>query len=114
MTGGLQEQVTDGENWFGVGVEPCSKAVIGSQNVPYIYEDRISEEDIVNAMLKMYKMSKKERNKLGKLGQKHVKENYSFKTFSKKWPELLLDIHERHGSWENRKNHKSWHLLEVK
>jgi glycogen synthase len=25
MTGGLQEQVTDGENWFGVGIEPTSK-----------------------------------------------------------------------------------------
>jgi len=114
MTGGLQEQVTDGENWFGVGVEPSSKAVIGSQNVPYIYEDRVSEENIVNAMLKMYKMSKTERNKLGKLGQKHVKENYSFKTFGKQWSELLLDVHERYGSWENRKNYKSWHLLEVK
>ena len=25
MTGGLQEQVTDGENWFGYGIEPASK-----------------------------------------------------------------------------------------
>ena len=36
MTGGLQEQVTDGENWFGVGIEPSSKSVIGSQEIPYI------------------------------------------------------------------------------
>ncbi len=33
MTGGLQEQVTNGEEWFGVGIEPASKAVIGSQEV---------------------------------------------------------------------------------
>jgi glycosyltransferase involved in cell wall biosynthesis len=26
MTGGLQEQVTDGENWFGIGIEPCFKS----------------------------------------------------------------------------------------
>ena len=45
MTGGLQEQVTDGENWFGVGIEPSSKAIIGSQEVPYIYEDRLNKED---------------------------------------------------------------------
>ena len=31
MTGGMQEQVTDGEQWFGVGLEPTSKAIIGSQ-----------------------------------------------------------------------------------
>ena len=47
MTGGLQEQVTDGENWFGIGIEPTSKAVIGSQEVPYICEDRVSKEDFI-------------------------------------------------------------------
>ena len=113
MTGGLQEQVTDGEDWFGIGLEPISKAIIGSQAVPYIYEDRLSEEDVVNAMIKMYKMKKAERNKLGKLGCKHVKKNYNFDTFNEKWPKLLLDIHERFGSWENRKNYNAWHLLEV-
>ncbi len=34
MTGGLQEQVTDGKNWFGVGIEPFSTAVIGAQDNP--------------------------------------------------------------------------------
>ena len=28
MTGGLQEQVTDGKSWFGIGLEPDSKAII--------------------------------------------------------------------------------------
>ncbi len=47
MTGGLQEQVTDGEgNWFGMGIQPSSKAIIGSQQVPWIYEDRISGKKI--------------------------------------------------------------------
>ena len=49
MTGGLQEQVTDGEEWFGIGIEPTSKSVIGSQDVPFIYEDRISKEDVIAA-----------------------------------------------------------------
>ena len=40
MTGGLQEQVTNGKEWFGWGIQPASKAVIGSLQVPYIYEDR--------------------------------------------------------------------------
>ena len=44
MTGGLQEQVTDGEEWFGIGLEPCSKAIIGSQEIPYIREDRLNKE----------------------------------------------------------------------
>ena len=107
MTGGLQEQVTDGENWFGIGIEPCSKAVIGSQQVPYIYEDRISKEDFLNAMLEMYKKTPEERTELGKLGQQHVKKNYNFEDFSKQWVEIMTSIHENHGSWDNRKKYKN-------
>ena len=65
MTGGLQEQVTDGENWFGVGIEPSSKSVIGSMSVPYIYEDRISKDDFVAALEKIFYMSKEDRKQLG-------------------------------------------------
>ena len=66
MTGGLQEQVTDGnDNWYGVGIQPSSKAVIGSQDVPYIYEDRISKEDFIEALEIMYNSSEEERKKWG-------------------------------------------------
>ena len=40
LTGGMQEQVTDGKKWFGYGIKPVSKSVIGSLQVPYIYEDQ--------------------------------------------------------------------------
>ena len=65
MTGGLQEQVTDGKEWFGIGIEPASKAIIGSQHVPYIYEDRISKEDFIAALHKMYNMSAKRKTRVG-------------------------------------------------
>ena len=34
MTDGLREQVTDGKSWFGIGLEPDSKAIIGHNNYP--------------------------------------------------------------------------------
>ena len=113
MTGGLQEQVTDGENWFGIGIEPSSKALIGSQQVPYIFEDRISEEDVINAMEKMYSMSKEEREKLGEAGRQHVHKNYSFEGYQKKWIEVLDSVHEKHGSWENRKSYSQWTVNKI-
>jgi len=113
MTGGLQEQVTDGEEYFGVGIEPSSKAIIGSQDVPWIYEDRISKQDFIDALLKLYNMDKKEREELGMRGRQHVLKNYSFEQFNRSWVEAVDDIFEKHGSWETRKNYKSWHLLEV-
>tara|TARA_R110000824_G_scaffold340370_3_gene526886 strand:- start:1518 stop:2771 length:1254 start_codon:yes stop_codon:yes gene_type:complete len=113
MTGGLQEQVTDGENWFGIGIEPTSKAVIGSQDIPYIYEDRINENDFVDALEKIYNMSKEERQKLGDMGRDHVLKNYNFKNFQISWQALIKDITEKFGSWENRKGYKTWELTEV-
>jgi len=114
MTGGLQEQVTDGKNWFGVGIEPNSKAIIGSQEVPYIYEDRITKNDFINALLKIYELTREQRKEIGLLGRKHVEENYNFENYSARWPELLEQIHENYGSWKTRKNYKSWQLIEVR
>ena len=113
MTGGLQEQVTDGEEWFGIGIEPCSKAIIGSQEIPYIREDRLNKEQFIEAMTEFYNMSAEERKGLGEKGQEHVKNNYGFEKFQQKWVEIMLEVHEKHGSWETRKNYKPWQLLEL-
>jgi starch synthase len=113
MTGGLQEQVTDGEKWFGIGLEPDSKALIGSQQVPYIFEDRLSEEQVVGALKKMYEMSAEDRKKLGAEGRQHVLDNYSFEDYKKNWIEVIDRVYEEHGSWENRKKYQSWQLIKI-
>ncbi len=108
MTGGLQEQVTDGKEWFGVGIEPAAKAVIGGQDIPYIYEDRLNKNDFIQACLKIYSMSDEERGEMGKRGRAHVMKNYNFDQYGERWIEIMTNIHEKHGSWENRKNHVNW------
>jgi glycosyltransferase involved in cell wall biosynthesis len=113
MTGGLQEQVTDGENWFGIGLEPASKALIGSQTVPYIYEDRLSEEQVVGALVKLYEMSEEERMHMSALGVEHVRKNYNFKTFQEQWLDLIGSTIKEKGSWDTRKGYKSWQIKEI-
>ena len=113
MTGGLQEQVTDGENWFGIGLEPTSKAIIGSQEIPYIYEDRLSQEVVVGALKKMHNMSKEDRFALGKAGREHVLNNYSPQQYASRWEEVFDRVIEQEGSWGTRKGYKTWELLEV-
>ena len=114
MTGGLQEQVTDGENWFGIGLEPVSKTIIGSQEVPYIHEDRLNKEDFLDALRTMYNMSPEERQALGAAGREHVIKNYNFEDFNERWIELMDHVYEKYGSWSNRKNYKSWTFEEAK
>jgi hypothetical protein len=110
MTGGLQEQITDGENTFGIAIEPSSKSVVGSQTVPYIYEDRVSKEDFLAALHKIYNMTKEERRHLGALGREHVLKNYSLESYQKKWDETLTGIHDELGSWDTRKKYKAWEI----
>ena len=87
--------------------------MIGSQQVPYIFEDRIAESDVLEALEKMYDMKKEDREKLGEEGRAHVNKNYSFEGYQKKWVEVLDDVHERHGSWEDRKNYSPWTLSKI-
>ena len=113
MTGGLQEQVTNGHDWFGWGIQPASKAVIGSLQVPYIYEDRISQEDFEKALTSAMKASKKAYKKMATEGMKHVAEKYNFENFEREWVKTMDEFIERNGSWETREGYERWHLLEV-
>jgi glycosyltransferase involved in cell wall biosynthesis len=113
MTGGLQEQVTDGTDWFGWGIQPASRSIIGSLQVPYIYEDRISQEDFHNTLKKALNISPKAYKKMSIKGRDHVNKNYSFQTYKNNWVKLMDDVIERHGSWGNRKIYNRWHFMEV-
>ena len=116
LTGGLQDQITDGKNQFGIGIEPSSKAIIGSQDVPYIYEDRISKKDFIDALRTMYEMSPADRSKVGLLGREFTLNNFNFQQFGQRWVNLLEEVHENFGSWnhpEGRKNYKGWEHVEL-
>ena len=113
MTGGLQEQVTDGKHWFGIGLQPDSKAVIGSQDVPYIYEDRLNGKKVSAAFRDMaFGFTAEEREALGRAGREHVIKNYNFQDFNQSWVNTMLWVHEQEGSWETRE-YKNYRLLEV-
>ena len=101
MTGGLQEQVV-GEDTYGVPLFPVAKAIIGSQSVPYIYEDRVSKDHFKSALSNMYDLGVDARLEMGIKGAQHVQKNYNFNDFSQKWVDLMLEVHEKEGSWDTR------------
>lgn len=102
MTGGMQEQVTDGKEFFGIGIEPKVKTLVGTQQVPFIYEDRVAMDDVVDALDKIYNMSHSERSELGRKGREYLLKNYNWDEYNKFWPEYLKKTHEECGSWPNK------------
>ena len=71
-------------------------------------EDRINEDDFVNALEEMLNKTDKQRRKLGALGRKHVEKNYSFEQLEKSWVEFMDEVLEENGSWDTRKGYKTW------
>ena len=105
MTGGLQDQATDGERFFGKGIYPASKAIIGSQEVPYIYEDRLNEDDFVNALKEIYDLSEEDRLQLRTDCAAWARDRFNFDNFVESWDNLFTKIYEEKGSWETRQGH---------
>jgi len=113
MTGGLQEQITNGKEFFGIPLLPSSKSVIGSQDVPYIYEDRINKDQFISALSKIYDMGDVERRKMGMSGRKHVETNYNFQTFKNTWISFMDEIYQKQGSWGDRQGYNGIRFMEV-
>jgi glycosyltransferase involved in cell wall biosynthesis len=111
-TGGLQDQIRNGENVYGVEIVPSSRAVIGSQDVPYIYEDRISNIQFVGALDVFTNIPKQQREIIGQAGRQHVINNFSFDNFISQWDKIFTDTYNSKGSWPNRA-YKGWELKEI-
>ena len=58
-------------------------------------------------------MNKEERKKLGSMGREHVLTNYNYDQYCSKWVEIIDNVCDKYGSWENRKNYQAWSFSKV-
>jgi glycosyltransferase involved in cell wall biosynthesis len=109
VTGGLQDQCgfkyTD-EDYIKIGtlhdkekygsephgswvvpVWPSSININGSVATPYIFDDRVNDNEVADAIMKVYKWSKKERKKRGLEGREWAIKNLSSKIMCDKMVE---------------------------
>lgn len=95
-TGGLQDQPVDDEgNVFGALIEPATKSLTGSQEIPYIFDDRCSDEDVLDALRKMYNMTWEERKDMGLEARKWVEKAFSIGRMVGLWDEALTKYIEK-------------------
>ncbi len=103
-TGGLTRQVVDhrdgSEN--GVALDIKSKTLVGSQGVPYIYEDYSSVEDAADAILKLYQMPEEEKNALSEKVKSYVTDEFHMDTTISRWDETLTKLCDE---WEEGKRY---------
>jgi len=96
-TGGLTRQVIDHRNGTenGVAIKPAVRALVGSQAVPYIYEDHVSNEDAAAAIVKIYSMSVEEREALGEKARQYALTQFRLEDTVRRWDETLSDTIEK-------------------
>lgn len=90
-TGGLTRQVENihTKEHNGIALEPEAKNLVGSQMVPYIFEDHISNETVANAFLKMYEFGEEKRKELGNKAREYALSEYNMKNVTKMWDETM-------------------------
>jgi len=90
-TGGLQDQNYDEATGkeFGVSILPKTKSLTGSQQIPYIFDCRCTDEDMLNAYLRMYNMPKEEREELGKQCAAHARNLFKIDNMIKSWDNAI-------------------------
>jgi len=104
-TGGLTRQVVNHEDNTenGVALDIVQKTLVGSQSVPYIYEDYASCEDAAMGMMKLFSMNDYEKNILSDKVLKYAKEEFSLQKTIDMWHNSML---ETYHNWKNKR--KSW------
>jgi glycosyltransferase involved in cell wall biosynthesis len=104
-TGGLTRQVVDhrdgSENGIALPVE--FQTCVGSQIVPYIYEDYVANNTVADAIEKMYRMDPEARKNLGQKARSYVQSEFSYQDVIDRWHETLNETIE---NWKTR--YKSW------
>lgn len=109
-TGGMTRQVEDHETGeqYGVALPVEMQKLTGSQTVPYICDDLVSNETVSRALLKMFEMTPDARRALGLRAREHALKNYSFEEMISNWDSLLMDTIE---NWRARR--RSWRHVEI-
>ena len=107
-TGGLTKQVMNDDGTYnGIGLDVEVRNLVGSQVVPYIYEDHVANKTLANAYMQMYEFGPEKRKLLGLKAYEHAQKNYNINNMIRAWDAGLSDLI---GLWntDRDKIYKPW------
>lgn len=106
-TGGLARQVVDYRDGSqnGIALDPDARDLVGSQMVPYIFEDHVNNNKVAGALLQMYEFGPTERAALGQKARDYALSEFSRTKMVSDWNKTLMNTIE---TW--RSNYTPWEL----
>jgi glycosyltransferase involved in cell wall biosynthesis len=111
-TGGLSRQVVDhrDETENGVALDIKIKTLVGSQTVPFIYEDYADVDEAAEGIYTLYSKSEKEKSELSKKVYRYASEEFSLQKTVDMWHETMLDTIK---NYKENKDRKAWKCIEL-
>ena len=109
-TGGLTRQAVDHRDGShnGVALDVELKTLVGSQSVPYIYEDYVSCDSIAQGMMKLFELDEEEKEALSKKVKDYVASEFAYQDTVDDWHKTLKDLTE---NW--KQNYKRYECFEI-
>lgn len=89
-------------NWWGIPIFPVSRACVGSQQVPFIYDDRVDNKQVAAAIVNMYKMGRTKRKEIGLKAREWVRQWFDLDKMIAQWDETLSSQIEKHKNEDTR------------
>lgn len=110
-TGGLTRQVVDHRDQTenGVALDVKVRSLVGSQTVPYIFEDYADSTDVAAAIDKIFKLNDDEKEALSQKVLDYVSSEFNYKNMIDEWDRTLNEMIE---NWKSRYERVS--LKEIK
>ena len=112
-TGGLTRQVVDHRDGTenGVALPVKLKSLVGSQQVPFIFEDYIDVQDLADGLLKLYSLDDTAREKLSTKCRNYALEEFGLQHTIDLWHDTLTTLV---GNWQNgRRTTTRFEMLEI-
>jgi glycosyltransferase involved in cell wall biosynthesis len=78
-------------NWWGAPVFPAARSCTGSQPIPYIYDDRVNHDDVVEALMTVYEAGRAGRRELGLGAREWAKRTFDLNTMVRDWDRILQE-----------------------
>ena len=109
-TGGLTRQVIDHRDGShnGVGLDIDTRVLVGSQAVPYIYEDYVKNENVAKAFMKMFEMTPQERADLRKKVRNYALSEFSYQKTIDDWHDTSINLIK---TWKEKR--KNWEVTSI-
>lgn len=111
-TGGETRQVEDYRNGYqyGIAIEPAKRSLVGSQMVPYIFEDYCTERQLADAFMEIYSWSPEKKAEFREKAAEYLEHEFKYENMVQQWHETMLKCVEDFKARKEAGQNKRWKL----